>query len=96
MQHAWLIQPSLLKLINDPKFNAKLMVKISLKRLVVSFSGSSNMRFITPASLKGESTVSIRLTIRPDIGNGIIIYAEKVGHNKFFGLALKDTYLELR
>jgi hypothetical protein len=46
--------------------------------------------------LKGKTTFSLRLTLRPDSGNGIVIYAEKFGRKKFFGLALKDTYLELR
>jgi hypothetical protein len=54
------------------------------------------MRFVTPAILKGKTTFSLRLTLRPDSGNGIVIYAEKFGRKKFFGLALKDTYLELR
>ena len=74
----------------------KLITKISLNRSVVSFSGNSYMRFVTPAILKGNSSTSIMLTIRPDSGNGIIIYAEKVGHEKFFALTLKNASLELR
>ena len=63
---------------------------------VASFSGNSYMRFVTPAVLRGNGTISMWFTIRPAKSNGIIFYAEKIQHQTFFGLSLKNGYLELR
>ena len=54
------------------------------------------MRIVTPAIFKGTAPFNIWFAVRFGSANGIILYAEKVGHNKFFGLSIKEGYLELR